>query len=93
MPNDRYSKMTMASVPLPFAIMVLCHLKTKFINFLQSYWASGIHVWSPLPFSRYFGGFGDLFRTHLFYNFGTCNTFTTGKAQFIEILNHITLYI
>lgn len=47
----------------------------------QSYWASGIHVWSPLPFSRYFGGFGDLFRTHLFYNFGTCNTFTTDKLR------------
>ncbi|XP_053695048.1 SAM50-like protein CG7639 [Sabethes cyaneus] len=46
-----------------------------------SYWASGLHLWSPLPFSSYFGGFGKLFRTHLFYNFGTCNTFTTDKLR------------
>ncbi|XP_055637388.1 SAM50-like protein CG7639 isoform X2 [Toxorhynchites rutilus septentrionalis] len=47
----------------------------------QSYWASGIHVWSPLPFGSYFGGFGNLFRTHFFYNFGTCNMFTTDKLR------------
>lgn len=47
----------------------------------QSYWTSGLHIWSPLPFSSYFGGFGNLFRTHLFYNFGTCNTFTTDKLR------------
>ncbi|XP_058821418.1 SAM50-like protein CG7639 [Topomyia yanbarensis] len=47
----------------------------------QSYWTSGMHLWSPLPFNSYFGGFGNLFRTHLFYNFGTCNTFTTDKLR------------
>jgi len=34
------------------------------------YWLSSIHLWSPLPFSRYFGGFGQLFRTQVFCNVG-----------------------
>ncbi|XP_055602339.1 SAM50-like protein CG7639 [Uranotaenia lowii] len=46
----------------------------------QSYWATGVHLWSPLPFSRA-GDLSDLFRLHLFYNFGTCNTFTTDKLR------------
>lgn len=45
----------------------------------RAYWATGIHLWTPLPFNRYFGGFGDLFRTHFFYNFGNCETFTLGE--------------
>uniref|UniRef100_A0A182JGX6 Bacterial surface antigen (D15) domain-containing protein n=1 Tax=Anopheles atroparvus TaxID=41427 RepID=A0A182JGX6_ANOAO len=47
----------------------------------QSYWATGLHLWSPLPFNQYFGGFGNLFRTHAFYNIGTCNSFTTDKLR------------
>lgn len=43
------------------------------------YWASAVHLWAPLPFSRYFGGFGELFRTHLFYNFGNCDSLSLGK--------------
>lgn len=34
------------------------------------FWLSGIHLWSPLPFSKYFGGFGQLFRTQIFCNYG-----------------------
>nr|XP_029718947.1 SAM50-like protein CG7639 [Aedes albopictus] len=64
-----------------FEIAGACPYRDGVAAGCQSYWASGIHVWSPLPFSRYFGGFGDLFRTHLFYNFGTCNTFTTDKLR------------
>lgn len=45
----------------------------------RAYWATGIHLWTPLPFNQYFGGFGDLFRTHFFYNFGNCETFSLGK--------------
>jgi outer membrane protein insertion porin family len=45
----------------------------------RAYWATGIHLWTPLPFNRYFGGFGDLFRTHFFYNFGNCETFSLGE--------------
>lgn len=47
----------------------------------RAYWATGVHLWTPLPFNRYFGNFGDLFRTHFFYNFGNCETFTLGEWQ------------
>ncbi|XP_003436026.2 SAM50-like protein CG7639 [Anopheles arabiensis] len=47
----------------------------------RSYWTTGLHLWSPLPFNQYFGGFGNLFRTHAFYNIGTCDTYTTDKLR------------
>uniref|UniRef100_U5EM16 Putative sorting and assembly machinery component 50 protein b n=1 Tax=Corethrella appendiculata TaxID=1370023 RepID=U5EM16_9DIPT len=47
----------------------------------ESYWVSGLHLWSPLPFNRYFGGFGNLFRTHFFYNFGSANAFTADHLR------------
>lgn len=43
-----------------------------------------MHIWAPLPFNSYFGGFGDFFRTHLFYNCGNANTFDT--SEFYGIL-------
>lgn len=43
------------------------------------YWSSGVHIWAPLPFNRYFGEFGNMFRTHLFYNVGNSNSFNFGK--------------
>lgn len=46
------------------------------------YWASAVHLWAPLPFNRYFGGFGDLFRTHLFYNFGNCDSLSLGEMRY-----------
>lgn len=45
------------------------------------YWASAVHLWAPLPFSQYFGGFGELFRTHLFYNFGTCDSLSFNNMR------------
>lgn len=48
---------------------------------MQVYWATGLHLWAPLPFSYYFGGFADLFRTHLFLNFGNTNTFSTDNMR------------
>lgn len=45
----------------------------------RAYWATGIHLWTPLPFHSHFGGFADLFRTHFFYNFGNCENFSLGK--------------
>ncbi|XP_070490796.1 SAM50-like protein CG7639 [Chironomus tepperi] len=45
------------------------------------YWATGLHLWAPLPFSRYFGDFGDLFRTHFFYNFGNCDTLSLDNLR------------
>uniref|UniRef100_A0A3B3ZIW7 POTRA domain-containing protein n=1 Tax=Periophthalmus magnuspinnatus TaxID=409849 RepID=A0A3B3ZIW7_9GOBI len=39
-----------------------------------AYWAGGVHLFSPLPFTRRQGGFMDLFRTHFFLNAGNlCN--------------------
>lgn len=64
-----------------FEIAGACPYREGVAAGCQSYWASGVHLWSPLPFNSYFGGFGNLFRTHLFYNFGTCNTFTTDKLR------------
>lgn len=43
------------------------------------YWASALHLWTPLPFSQHFGAFADLFRTHFFYNFGNCDSLSLGK--------------
>lgn len=41
----------------------------------HTYWASGAHLWAPLPF---FGtqGFANLFRLHLFYNCGKTDSFS-----------------
>ncbi|XP_050358562.1 sorting and assembly machinery component 50 homolog [Nymphalis io] len=35
-----------------------------------AYWASGLHVYAPLPFQPGKGGLGELFRSHLFLNAG-----------------------
>ncbi|XP_055506187.1 sorting and assembly machinery component 50 homolog B [Leucoraja erinacea] len=40
----------------------------------ETYWAGGVHLYTPLPFRPGHGGFGDLFRTHFFLNAGNlCN--------------------
>ncbi|KAG1939221.1 sorting and assembly machinery component 50 homolog A [Pimephales promelas] len=40
----------------------------------EAYWAGGVHLYTPLPFRPGRGGFGDLFRTHFFFNAGNlCN--------------------
>ncbi|KAG8225240.1 hypothetical protein J437_LFUL008777 [Ladona fulva] len=36
----------------------------------EFFWAGGLHLFSPLPFRPGGGGFGDLFRTHIFINGG-----------------------
>lgn len=36
----------------------------------EFFWAGGLHIFSPLPFRPGGGGFGDLFRTHMFVNAG-----------------------
>ncbi|XP_055857569.1 SAM50-like protein CG7639 [Episyrphus balteatus] len=47
----------------------------------QSYWSAGFHLWSPLPFSGVFKGLSNNFRTHLFYNLGNFNSFTTENMR------------
>ncbi len=36
----------------------------------KAYWASALHLYSPLPFNLGRGGFGEFFRLHFFINAG-----------------------
>lgn len=47
------------------------------------FWASGLHLFTPLPFRPGKGGFGELFRTHLFVNAGNIGNWE-GDEPFIE---------
>ena len=47
----------------------------------STYWAGGLHLFAPLPFKP--GGFGELFRTHLFINAGNI-----GNFEFTDDYNH-----
>ena len=40
------------------------------------FWASGLHLWAPLPFRAGRGGFGELFRTHAFVTAGNLGKFS-----------------
>jgi len=40
-----------------------------------AFWATGAHIYAPLPFRPGKGGFGDLFRTHLFATAGNVGKF------------------
>jgi len=42
----------------------------------ESYWSSGFHIYTPLPFIPVSGGFGELFRTHFFVNCGNVGNFS-----------------
>lgn len=48
----------------------------------SAYWAGGLHLYSPLPFTKP-GGFGDLFRVHGFVNAGNL-----GNFEFTDDYNH-----
>lgn len=50
-----------------------------------SYWAAGLHLFTPLPFRPGRGGFGDLFRLHYFVNAGNIGNFKLGKFIFLNI--------
>ena len=39
------------------------------------YWASGLHMYAPLPFKPGKGGIGDLFKTHMFVTAGNIGNF------------------
>lgn len=41
------------------------------------FWSGGLHLYTPLPFRPGKGGFGELFRTHLFVNAGNIGSFKT----------------
>ncbi|XP_047513632.1 sorting and assembly machinery component 50 homolog A [Pieris napi] len=53
------------------------------------YWASGLHLYTPLPFQPGKGGLGELFRSHLFLN-GGCLAHPEEKTQaIIESLSSV----
>jgi len=46
------------------------------------YWASGLHLYTPLPFRPGKGGLGDLFRSHMFVTAGNIGNFwLTGNLK------------
>lgn len=47
----------------------------------HSYWATGLHLWGPLPFNRHFGSFADLFRIHGFATLGNTNKFSVDGVR------------
>ena len=49
----------------------------------EKYWASGLHLYTPLPFRPGQGGFGDLFRLHLFLNAGSLSELNTSFKEFV----------
>jgi len=47
-----------------------------------NFWASGLHLYAPLPFRPGQGGFGDLFKTHMFMTAGNVGSFwLSGDVQ------------
>jgi hypothetical protein len=48
------------------------------------YWLSGLHIYTPLPFRPGKGGFGDLFRTHLFVTAGNLQNIVPGMFDLIS---------
>ncbi|GLH12382.1 hypothetical protein R5R35_011696 [Gryllus longicercus] len=44
----------------------------------DAYWATAVHLYSPLPFLSTRGAFADLFRTHIFVNAGNVGNFNLG---------------
>lgn len=46
-----------------------------------TYWITGAHLWTPLPFSRYFKFFGDHLKVHLFANAGNVDSFETTTCR------------
>ncbi|KAK6633716.1 hypothetical protein RUM44_004323 [Polyplax serrata] len=51
-------------------------------------WGAGLHLYTPLPFRPGRGGFGDLFRLHLFTNLGQCKEieFNNGFSEDLKAM-------
>ena len=47
----------------------------------QTFWASGLHIWSPLPFNRHFGMLSDHMRIHFFSTLGNVNSFNLNNYR------------
>ncbi|PSN40542.1 Sorting and assembly machinery component 50 [Blattella germanica] len=47
----------------------------------NAYWAGGLHLFTPLPFNPGKGGFGDLFKTHVFVTTGSLGEVQPGSVS------------
>ncbi|KAM8713436.1 hypothetical protein ACLKA7_013708 [Drosophila subpalustris] len=47
----------------------------------QTFWCTGAHLWTPLPFAGVFKGLASHFRMHFFYNMGNSNSFSTDNMR------------
>lgn len=47
----------------------------------EVFWASGVHLYTPLPFRPGKGGFGDLFRLHFFANAGNISNINSLNSK------------
>lgn len=56
----------------------------NFYFIFKLYWSCGLHLFTPLPFRPGKGGFGELFRTHLFVNAGNVGDYKSNKTRAIR---------
>ncbi len=56
----------------------------------DAFWAAGMHLYTPLPFRPGRGGFGDLFRVHLFANAGNSQNLELNSNRSNEMNKLIT---
>ncbi|KAG7295666.1 hypothetical protein JYU34_021950 [Plutella xylostella] len=59
----------------------------------RMYWASGVHLYTPLPFRPGAGGLGDLFRSHLFANAGCLAGPEESSAMYLSSLSQVRVSI
>ncbi|KAK9745389.1 Omp85 superfamily domain [Popillia japonica] len=55
------------------------------------YWSGGLHLFTPLPFRPGKGGFGDIFRTHLFLNAGNISTEKSDESLVEQLSKNIRM--
>jgi len=52
----------------------------------ELFWASGLHLYTPLPFRPGVGGFGEYFRTHFFVNTGNLANMQNGGIDMKDFM-------
>ena len=57
----------------------------------DTYWCSGLHLYTPLPFRPGKGGFGDYFKTHFFVGAGNLNSFN--RREFFKLTFQIEAFV
>ena len=55
----------------------------------DAFWSGGVHLFTPLPFTPGKGGFGDIFRTHLFVNSGNVASFKNEETLINQLTKNV----